>query len=110
MAVQAEKTNQQALSEEELSVIEYEQKKVEEYLLRNTEALRQWMIAHPKQKPPVYFDRDNDRVVWVNREERRRMIKNQVKKTRMVQPESKTKTHTGTEKPLITEATIKETP
>lgn len=104
MAVQAEKTNQQALSEEELSVIEYEQKKVEEYLLRNTEALRQWMITHPKQKPPVYFDRDNDRVVWVNREERRRMIKNQGKKTRMIKPQPKDKTI------LTTEATIKETP
>ena len=85
MALQATKENPQALTEAEESLIKKQQKKVEEYLLRNAEALRTWIKSHPNQKPPVYYDDKTDRVVWVNRKQRREMMKKQ-KQTRMVKP------------------------
>lgn len=65
-----------------------EQQKVEEFLVRNASALKEWLKNHKGQKPPVFYDRERDIVVWVNRKKRREMMKKQ-KATRMVKPKPK---------------------
>ncbi len=92
MAVMVEKQNPKALSESEMTQVSYEQSRVEEYLLRNVSALKEWIKSHPNQKPPVYYRQEDDKVVWVNRAERRELVKSQANKTRMVKPQPKNKT------------------
>lgn len=68
---QAQKT-----SDKEKMADAHAKKRVEEWLQVNRERVQHWLIHHPNERMPVYYIEEEDRVVWLNRNQRKRLLQN----------------------------------
>jgi hypothetical protein len=50
----------------------HQRTKVEEFVKRHQDRLLKWNVSNPNQSPPVYYLEKEDRVIWLNRAQRRK--------------------------------------
>lgn len=51
--------------------------KIDEFLLTNQGIVKRWMVSHPNQQLPIFYDQGKDKVLWQNRQQRRKQQKRQ---------------------------------
>lgn len=58
------------------------QEKVKSFLLANIGRLEHWVKIHPGRRPPVVFNHQTGEVIWLRREQKRKMERRLAKAAR----------------------------